>query len=86
MGGCICIENKLIANNIKIKNEFSTHKIRYSHKTEKLATINEKETDYDKYKNKQTLITNNTLEKKGKNKEKKENKEKTILIDNNFYF
>ena len=80
MGGCICIENKLIANNIKIKNEFSTHKIRYSHKTEKLATINEKETDYDKYKNKQTLITNNTLEKKGKNKEKKENKEKTILI------
>ena len=80
MGGCICIENKLIANNIKIKNEFSTQKIRYSHKTEKLATINEKETDYDKYKNKQTLITNNTLEKKGKNKEKKENKEKTILI------
>jgi len=80
MGGCICIENKLIANNIKIKNEFSTHKIRYSHKTEKLDTINEKETDYDKYKNKQTLITNNTLEKKGKNKEKKENKEKTILI------
>ena len=76
----MCIENKLIANNIKIKNEFSTHKIRYSHKTEKLATINEKETDYDKYKNKQTLITNNTLEKKGKNKEKKENKEKTILI------
>ena len=80
MGGCICIENKLIANNIKIKNEFSTQKIRYSHKTEKLDTINEKETDYDKYKNKQTLITNNTLEKKGKNKEKKENKEKTILI------
>ena len=52
MGGCICIENKLIANNIKIKNEFSTQKIRYSHKTEKLDTINEKETDYDKYKNK----------------------------------
>ena len=85
MGGCLCIENKfneLKGTNIKNKNQFSTishknnieQKIIYSNlinKSEKLVKINKNENS-DKYKNKQILKKNHTLDKKYKNKENKE--------------
>ena len=85
MGGCLCIENRFIelkSSNIKNKIDFSNitnknnaeQKIIYSNlikKSEKI--INEKE-NFDKCKNKQTLKTNHTLEKKDKNIEKSNSK------------